>query len=78
MFVQGTFEGDFLLLLLPIEETDSMAQVAEKLAHHVVERRVAKQDRPMRVVYEGREIPAETTVAEAGISHWDYVEVAYA
>lgn len=77
-FVQGIFHGDFVALLIAVDETDTMADVAKKVAYHVVGKRVAPQERPMRVSLNGRSLPDATTVAAAGVKHWDVFEVAYA
>lgn len=78
MFVQGIFDGDFVVVLVPIEESDSMTEVAQKVAHHTVDRRVEPQDRPMQVSLNGEPVAGSVTVADAGVRHWDVVEVAFA
>ena len=77
-FVQGIFHGDFVALLIAVEDGDTMAEVAKKVAYHVVGKRVAPQDRPMRVAVNGKSLADNVTVAHAGVKHWDVVEVAYA
>jgi toluene monooxygenase system protein B len=77
-FVQGIFRGDFVAMLIAVEDGDSMAEVAKKVAYHVIGKRVAAQDRPMRVSLNGKALPDDTTVAAAGVKHWDVLEVAYA
>lgn len=74
----GLFDGDFVLQLFVVEDTDSMDQVAQKLAEHAVNRRVAPCDASMRVVHNGKTLDANTTVSEAGIGPMDYVEVVWA
>jgi toluene monooxygenase system protein B len=76
--IQGIFDGDFVVLLVPVDTEDPMTVVAEKIAHHVVGRRVAAQDRPMRVRRQGKLIPDETTIAEANLAPLDVLEVVYA
>jgi toluene monooxygenase system protein B len=76
--LQGIFDGDFVVLLVPVDTEDPMTVVAEKIAHHVVGRRVAAQDRPMRVRRQGEFFAGETTVAEANLSPLDVLEVVYA
>jgi toluene monooxygenase system protein B len=76
--LQGIFDGDFVVLLVPVDTEDPMTVVAEKVAHHVVGRRVAAQDRPMRVRRQGEFLADETTVAEANLSPLDVLEVVYA
>lgn len=76
-FVQAIFEGDFVVVLVAIDDEDSMADVANKVAHQTVNRRVASQNRPMQVSVNGELVSENLTAAAAGIGHWDVVEVAY-
>jgi toluene monooxygenase system protein B len=76
--LQGIFDGDFVVLLVPVDTEDPMTVVAEKIAHHVVGRRVAARDRPMRVRRQGEFLADETTVAEANLTPLDVLEVVYA
>jgi toluene monooxygenase system protein B len=75
--VQGIFDGDFVVLLVPVDTDDPMTVVAEKIAHHVVGRRVAAQDRPMRVRRRGEFLADDATVAESSLSPLDVLEVMY-
>lgn len=74
----GLFEGDFVLQLIAVQDTDSMEQVAQALAVHVVNRRVAPRNAPMRVVHNGTMLDPDATVAEAGLQPTDYIEVVWA
>jgi toluene monooxygenase system protein B len=76
--VQGIFEGDFVVLLVPVDTDDPMTVVAEKIAHHVVGRRVAAQDKPMRIRRQGEFLDDDATVAEANLAPLDVLEVVYA
>ena len=76
--VQAAVRGDFVVLLVLVDTEDTMDQVAEKVAHHVIGRRVAPQPKPLRVRYEGRDLEPDTTVQEAGIGPMKFVEVYYA
>ncbi len=76
--LQGIFDGDFVVLLVPVDTEDPMTVVAEKIAYHVVGRRVAAQDRPMRVRRQGEFLADETTVAEANLTPLGVLEVVYA
>ena len=76
--VQAIFDGDFVVLLVPVDTDDPMTVVAEKVAHHVVGRRVAAQDRPMRVRRRGEFLADDATVAESRLSPLDVLEVVYA
>ncbi|GAB2985092.1 toluene monooxygenase [Amycolatopsis acidiphila] len=76
--LQAVFDGDFVVLLVPVDDEDSMSVVADKVAHHVVDHRVARQDRPLRVRHDGNPLPEDATVVTAGVGPLDVVEVGYA
>ena len=76
--VNAKFEDDFVTQLVLIEGADTMQTVAGKVAYHVVGRRVAPRDRPMVVRFQGKVVPAQMTVAEAGIAPLDSVYVDWA
>lgn len=74
----SNFEGDFVLQLVPVEDSDTMAAVAEKAAVHSVGRRVAAQPgRTLRVRLQGASdpFPPTATVAEVGLAPMDCIEV---
>ncbi|MGD9527346.1 MAG: toluene-4-monooxygenase system B family protein [Pseudonocardia sp.] len=75
--LQAVFEGDFVVLLVPVDDEDSVATVAGKVAHHVVGHRVIDLDRPMRVCHAGAVLPDDSTVLTAGIGPMDVVHVEY-
>lgn len=77
MPVQGQVLGDFVLNLVPIDTDDTMDVVAAKIAHHSVNRRVALQDKPLRVRFNGQVLPREATPASAGVGLLDYLEAFY-
>jgi toluene monooxygenase system protein B len=76
--VQGIFDGDFVVLLVAVDTDDPMTVVAEKIAHHVVGRRVAAQDKPMRIRRQGEFLDGDITVAEVNLAPLDVLEVVYA
>ena len=76
--VQGIFDGDFVVLLVPIDDEDPMTVVADKIAYHAVERRIAKQDRPYQVKHKGRVLADTDTVVTAGVGPLDVLVVSYA
>ncbi|MFS8201447.1 toluene-4-monooxygenase system B family protein [Streptomyces sp. CWNU-52B] len=76
--LQAVFDGDFVVLLVPVDDEDPMTVVADKVAHHVVDHRVPAQDRPLRVRHDGRTLPLDATVVTAGMRPLDVVEVGYA
>jgi toluene monooxygenase system protein B len=75
--LNAIFADDVVELLVPVTTTDTIAEVAEKVAHHVEGRRVRARNLPKAVFHDGRELPPEITVAEAGIAPRDHVRVDY-
>lgn len=76
--IQTVFRGDFVVQLVPVDDEDTMETVAQKVAHHVIDRRLPSKEAPMRVSYSGQVLSSEQTVGEAGIQPMDYVEVFFA
>ena len=66
--INAKFAGDFVTQLVVILDTDTMGEVAAKVAHHVVGKRVPKRDADMVVSYQGRNLSPDITVAVAGIA----------
>lgn len=66
--INARFEGDFVTQLVVVFDTDTMREVAAKTAHHVVGKRLPARDADMVVSYQGRKLPPDMTVAEAGIA----------
>jgi toluene monooxygenase system protein B len=75
--LQAIFDGDFVLLLVPVDDQDSMTQVAEKVAHHAVGRRVAPKDQALQVRHNSRPVAAHETVTTAAFGPLDVIEVGY-
>jgi len=75
--LQAVFRGDFLALLVVVDDRDTMHVVAEKVAYHVIHRRLPPQDATMRVQSNDRVLPTDQTVAQAGLSPMSFVEVFY-
>jgi len=73
--VNAKFEGDFVTQLVVILDTDTMREVAAKTAHHVVGKRLPKRDADMVVRYQGRELPPDMIVTEAGIAPFQIIFV---
>jgi toluene monooxygenase system protein B len=73
--INALFQDDFVTQLAVVLDSDTMTEVAEKVAHHVVGRRQPKRDLPMVVRYQGKVVPADMTVAEAGIAPFQNVYV---
>jgi len=76
--LQGMFDGDFVVVLVPVDDQDTMSQVAEKVAHHAVGRRIAPQDKPYTLRHDGHVVPLDATVTSAGFAPMAIVEVGYA
>ena len=76
--VQGFVEGDFVVVLALVDDTDPMPVVAEKVAYHSVGKRVAAQDRPMKVKLRGETLADDATLASIGAAPLDVLEVVYA
>ena len=76
--INAKFGDDFVMQVVVITSADTMAEVARKVAHHSVGKRVRPQPRDLVVYYEGRAVAAHTTVTEAGIRPLQHVFVDYA
>jgi toluene monooxygenase system protein B len=77
MPVVAQFRGDFLYALVLIEDTDTIAEVAEKSAAHAVDRRVRRRDQPLRVEYQGRVLDPGKSAAQEGVAPMEEVIVSY-
>ena len=75
--LHAVFRGDFIALLVPVDDRDTMDVVAQKVAYHVIHRRLPPQDAPLRVQYDGSVLPRDQTVDQAGLSPMSFVEVFY-
>lgn len=73
----ATFQGDFGLLLVSVDDQDTIELVAQKVAHHVIRRRLPPRDAAMRVQYNRRVLQSDQTVSQAGILPMSFVEVFY-
>ena len=76
--VQGFVDGDFVVVLALVDDTDPMPVVAEKIAYHSVGKRVSAQDRPLKVKRDGVVQPDDATLASVGAAPLDVLEVVYA
>jgi toluene monooxygenase system protein B len=75
--LQAAFRGDFVALFVPVDDQDTMDVVAQKVAYHVIHRRLPPQEVPMRVQYNAQVLPPDQTVAQAGMLPMSFVEVFY-
>jgi toluene monooxygenase system protein B len=76
--INAKFDDDFITQLVVVLETDTMREVAAKVARHVVGKRQPARDADMVVRYQGRSLPPHITVAEAGITPMQNVYVDWA
>jgi toluene monooxygenase system protein B len=75
--LQAAFRGDFATLLVLVDDEDTMEVVAQKVAYHVIGRRLPPQDAPLRVQHNGLVLLPDQTVAQAVMSSMSFVEVFY-
>jgi toluene monooxygenase system protein B len=75
--VTTVFRDDFVVQLVAVEDTDTMDEVCEKVAYHVIGRRLPAREAPMRVEHNGQVLAPDQTVAGAGIAPMDNIEVFY-
>ncbi len=73
--INAKFGNDFVTQLIVVLDIDTMNEVAAKVAHHVVGKRVPTREAGMVVSYRGRKLAAGITVAEAGIGPFQNVFV---
>jgi toluene monooxygenase system protein B len=76
--INAMFEGDFVTQLVLVLDTDTVDEAAQKVAAQVVGRRVPPRDAGLVVRHDGRTVPGDQTVAQAGISPLDIVLVGWA
>jgi toluene monooxygenase system protein B len=75
--INARFDNDFVTQLVVVLDTDTMRDVAAKVAHHVVGKRLPARDADMVVRYQGRALPYDMTVTEAGIEPLQNVYVGW-
>ena len=75
--LQAAFRGDFATMLILVDAADTMESVAQKVAYHVIGRRLPPQKVPMRVRYNDLVLPPDQTVAQAAMAPMSFVEVFY-
>lgn len=76
--INALFLGDFVTQLVVVLDTDTIRELADKVAHHVIGRRIPPCDAPMVVYLDGgRTLPMDVTVAQAGIAPLQNVNVRY-
>jgi toluene monooxygenase system protein B len=75
--LNAIFATDFVQILVPVTTANTMNEVAAAVAHHVEGKRVRALSLPKVVIHNGRQLPGEMTVAEAGIAPLDHIAVEY-
>ena len=75
--LNAIFANDFVQILVPVTTANTMNEVAAAVAHHVEGKRVRGLPFPKVVIHNGRKLPGEMTVAEAGIAPLDHIAVEY-
>jgi toluene monooxygenase system protein B len=75
--LNAIFATDFVQILVPVTTANTIAEVAEAVAHHVEGKRVRALPYSKIVIHNGRRLKPESTVAAAGIRPLDHVAVEY-
>jgi toluene monooxygenase system protein B len=75
--LNAIFATDFVQILVPVTTANTMTEVAAAVAHHVEGKRVRALSLPKVVIHNGRQLPGEMTVAEAGIAPLDHIAIEY-
>jgi len=78
--IHSNFERDFVIQLVPVDTEDTMDQVAEKCAHHSINRRVRPQ--PGKVLRvrkheDGTLFPRDMTIADSGIRPTETLDILF-
>ena len=75
--LNAVFATDFVQILVPVTTENTMTEVAAAVAYHVEGKRVRALPYDKVIVYHGERLPAEMTVAAAGIRPLDSIAVEY-
>jgi len=75
--LNAIFATDFVQILVPVTTANAMQEVAAAVAYHVEGRRVRALPYQKVVIYQGERLPAEMTVAAAGLKPLDHIAVEY-
>jgi toluene monooxygenase system protein B len=75
--LNAIFATDFVQILVPVTTANTIAELAEAVAHHVEGKRVRALPYPKVVIHNGRRLDPGITVAAAGIRPLDHVAVEY-
>lgn len=74
--INALFGSDFVTELVVITDQDTMDEVAGKVAHHVIGKRIKPRDAAMAVYLDGKRLPSGATAGEF-IPPLSYVVVDY-
>lgn len=72
--LSAVFDHDFVSLLVAVDDSDTVAVVGQKIAHHVVGRRLPAREAPVGVRHNGQVLPPDQLIGEAGVGPLDHVE----
>ena len=72
--LSAVFEHDFVSLLVAVDDADTVEVVGQKIAHHVVGRRLPASDAPVGIRHNGQVLAREARIGEAGVGPPDHVE----
>ncbi|HGG60367.1 MAG TPA: toluene monooxygenase [Gammaproteobacteria bacterium] len=78
--IHSNFERDFVIQLVPVDTEDTMDEVAEKCAHHSIDRRVRRQPgKVLRVRHheKGTLFPRDMKVSEAGLRPTETLDILF-
>ncbi|WP_214368836.1 toluene-4-monooxygenase system B family protein [Pseudonocardia sp. H11422] len=75
--INAIFAEDFVQILVAVTTANTIAEVAEAVAHHTEGKRVPRRDAGKVVFHNGRRLRPDLTVAQAGINPLDHVRVEY-
>ena len=75
--LNAVFATDFTQILVSVTTANTIAEVAAAVAYHVEGKRVRALPYDKVVIHNGERLPADMTVAAAGIKPLDHIAVEY-
>jgi len=75
--LNAIFATDFTQILVSVTTANTIAEVAAAVAYHVEGKRVRALPYDKVVIHNGERLPADMTVAAAGIKPLDHIAVEY-
>ena len=76
--INAVFQDDFLPRCARVTYTNTDDEASRKVTAHVVVRRVSPRDTGLVIRFDGRVVPGDVTVTDAGIGPLDIVSVGWA